>query len=87
MSDAIMKSFPEEIRISQPQGGFVLWLELPTGTDSVALARRALRKGVSIAPGPIFSASGKFGNFIRLSSARVWDARLEKALVQLAKLI
>jgi DNA-binding transcriptional MocR family regulator len=87
MSDAVMKSFPEETRISQPQGGFVLWLELPEGVDSFTLARRALRKGVSIAPGPLFSASGKFGNFIRLSSARVWDARLERALVQLAKLI
>lgn len=87
MSDAVMKSFPVETRISQPQGGFVLWLELPEGTDSFALARRALRKGVSIAPGPLFSASGKFGNFIRLSSARVWDARLERALLELAKLV
>lgn len=87
MSDAVMKSFPEATRISQPQGGFVLWVELPEGTDSFALARRALHKGVSIAPGTLFSASGKFGNFIRLSSARVWDARMERALVQLAKLI
>jgi len=87
MSDAVMKVFPEETRISQPQGGFVIWIELPEGTDSFSLARRALRQGVSIAPGPLFSASGKFGNFIRLSCARVWDARLERALVTLAKLV
>jgi len=87
MSDAIMKVFPDETRISQPQGGFVLWVELPEGTDSFALARRALRQNVSVAPGSLFSASGKFGNFIRLSSARVWDARLERALLTLAKLI
>jgi len=87
MSDAVMKVFPEDTRISQPQGGFVLWVELPEGTDSFALARRALRQGVSIAPGPLFSASGKFGNFIRLSCARVWDAQLERALLTLAKLL
>ena len=87
MSDAVMKVFPEDTRISQPQGGFVLWVELPEGTDSFALARRALRQGVSIAPGPLFSASGKFANFIRLSCARVWDTRLERALLALAKLI
>lgn len=87
MSDAVMKAFPDTTRISQPQGGFVLWIELPEGVDSFALARRALRKGVSIAPGPLFSASGKFGHFIRVSSARVWDARMERALVELAKLI
>lgn len=87
MSDAVMKVFPQDTRISQPQGGFVLWVELPKGTDSFTLARRALSQGVSIAPGPLFSASGKFGNFIRLSSARVWDARLERALLTLAKLL
>jgi DNA-binding transcriptional MocR family regulator len=87
MSDAVMKVFPAGTRISQPQGGFVLWVELPPGTDSYALARRALRQGVSVAPGPLFSASGRFGNCIRLSCARVWDARLERALVTLAKLV
>lgn len=87
MTDAVMKVFPEETRISTPQGGFVLWLELPQGTDSFALARKALRKGVSIAPGPLFSASGKFGNYIRLSSARLWDARMERALATLARLV
>lgn len=65
----------------------MLWVELPEGTDSFALARSALRERVSVAPGPLFSASGKFGNFIRLSCARIWDARLERALVTLAKLV
>lgn len=87
MSDAVTTMFPEGTRISQPQGGFVLWIELPERTDSFELARRALRQRVSIAPGPLFSASGKFSNFIRLSSARIWDARLERALVTLAKLV
>lgn len=87
MSDAVTKVFPEDTRLSQPQGGFVLWVELPEGTDSFDLARRALAQGVSIAPGPLFSASGKFGNFIRLSCARVWDMRMERALLSLAKLI
>jgi len=87
MSDAVMKTFPDGTRISQPQGGFVLWIELPESVDSFALAQRALSQGVSIAPGPLFSASGKFRNFIRVSSARVWDNRMERALITLAKLM
>jgi DNA-binding transcriptional MocR family regulator len=87
MNDAVMNYFSEGTRVSRPQGGFVLWVELPQGTDSMALARRALRRGVSVAPGPLFSASGRFANFIRLSCARVWDARLERALLALAKLV
>lgn len=87
MSDALMKYFPEGTRISQPAGGFLLWVELPNGVDGFDLAQRALSQGVSIAPGTLFSASGKFNNFIRLSCARVWDARLERALLTLAKLL
>jgi len=87
MSDAVMSIFPQGTRISQPQGGFVIWVELPEGTDSFSLARRALRQRISVAPGPLFSASGKYKNFIRLSSAREWDARLENGLRCLAKLI
>ncbi|MEW6120136.1 MAG: PLP-dependent aminotransferase family protein [Pseudomonadota bacterium] len=86
MGDAVMKYFPEGTRVSQPRGGFVLWVELPGRIDSFELARRALKEGVSIAPGPLFSASGKFRNFIRLSCARVWDDRLERALAKLARL-
>lgn len=87
MSDAVMNYFPEGTRISQPVGGFVLWVELPHDVDGFDLARCALSQGVSIAPGTLFSASGKFRNFIRLSCARVWDARLERALLALAKLL
>lgn len=87
LTDAVLQAFPGDIRISRPQGGYVLWIELPPGTDSFALARKALRNGVSIAPGPLFSASGRFANFIRLSSARAWDARMDRAVATLARLL
>lgn len=87
MSDAIMNYFPEGTRISQPAGGFVLWVELPKDVDGFELAQRALSEGVSVAPGTLFSASGKYRNFVRLSCARVWDGRLERALVTLARLL
>lgn len=87
MSDAVLRHFPEGTRASQPAGGFVLWVELPGQVDSFALAQRALARGISVAPGPLFSASGKFANFIRLSCARVWDDRLERALAALAGLL
>lgn len=87
MRDAVIKYFPEGTRVSNPQGGFVLWVELPGENDSFEIARRALMQGVSIAPGPLFSASGKYKNYFRLSCARVWDDKLERALIALAKII
>lgn len=86
MSDAVMKYFPAGTRITQPQGGFVLWVELAKGIDCFGLAQRALDQGVSIAPGVLFSASDKFRNYFRLSCATVQDERLERALATLTKL-
>lgn len=87
MSDAVARYFPAETRISQPQGGFVIWLELDADIDCFALAKQVLAQGVSIAPGPIFSAVNKFQNCMRLSCATPWGERLERALALLAKAI
>jgi DNA-binding transcriptional MocR family regulator len=67
MMAAIARYFPEETRVSRPDGGYFLWLELPDRVDSLQLFKLALAQGISIAPGPIFSASGRFGNCIRLN--------------------
>ncbi|HVK98257.1 MAG TPA: PLP-dependent aminotransferase family protein [Dongiaceae bacterium] len=87
MTAAIGQHFPPGTRITQPEGGFVLWVELPERVDSFELAGRALEAGISVAPGPIFSATGKYRNFLRLSCACRWDERTERALLQLGRLI
>lgn len=87
MTEAIIHYFPEGTKITRPEGGFVIWLELPGEIDSFALARSALAQGISIAPGPIFSASQKYRQFIRLSCACVWGNRIERALASLARLL
>ena len=66
MLAAIARYFPAQTRVSQPAGGYFLWLELPEQTDSLKLFQMALAQGISIAPGPIFSATQRFRNCIRL---------------------
>ncbi|WP_323815743.1 PLP-dependent aminotransferase family protein [Cellvibrio sp. NN19] len=87
MTKLILDNFPEGTKISQPQGGFVIWLELPGNIDSFDLAKHALAAGISIAPGPIFSASQKYTSFVRLCCACEWNARVESAVIKLAGLI
>jgi DNA-binding transcriptional MocR family regulator len=82
----VAEHFPAGTRISQPKGGTVLWVELPRKVSALELHRRALAEGVSIAPGPIFSARQRLGNFIRLSTAQEWNGRVEAALVRLGQL-
>lgn len=87
MTDRITQLFPASTRVSRPAGGFVLWVELPDTIDTLSLMEQALDVGVSFAPGAMFSASGKFSNCLRLNCAVRWDARLERALVTLSRLL
>jgi len=87
MSEAVLRVFPEGTKITRPEGGFVLWLELPERVNGFELAQKSLAQGISIAPGPIFSASQKYKHFIRLSCACVWSPRVERALVSLANML
>lgn len=73
MANAIAREFPAGTRVTRPQGGFFLWLEMPAAVDALALHRQALARGISVAPGPIFSASGRFGNALRLNYGHPWD--------------
>ncbi|MET0379720.1 MAG: PLP-dependent aminotransferase family protein [Spongiibacteraceae bacterium] len=86
MSRAVEKYFPEGTRVTQPQGGFVLWVEFPNGIDSELLYENALEHGICIAPGPMFSATRKYRNIIRLNAAVPWEPRVEKALIKLGQL-
>jgi DNA-binding transcriptional MocR family regulator len=77
--DAILRYFPVGTRVSRPEGGFVLWVELPLEIDALKLHELALAKGIGVAPGPIFTTGGKFSNCIRLNTA-FWSDRIEHAL-------
>lgn len=87
MSDAISEFFPAECSVSSPQGGFVLWVQMPEEVDAIALHERAIRQKIAFMPGPLFSASGKFGNCLRLNCGNVWTAEVETAVRQLGALV
>jgi DNA-binding transcriptional MocR family regulator len=85
MADAIVRYFPAGTCMTRPLGGFILWVEMPAGTDAIQLYHRAIEQGISIVPGPLFSLSGKYGNHIRLSAA-FWDERMERGIRTLGEL-
>ncbi len=85
MAQAVTRSFPRGTKVSSPLGGFVLWVEMPEKVDSIKLYEQALRAGITIAPGQIFSASMKYPNFIRLNSA-YWSKEIEDAITVIGTL-
>ena len=78
--DAINKYFPKEIRMVVPKGGFLLWIQLPKGVNSVDLYRRLLTKNIIILPGPVCSSSEGFEEYIRLSCGSPFNDAMKNAL-------
>ena len=71
--DLIARHFPKGTRVTDPPGGFILWVELPGGIDSLTLYQAALRQGICIGPGKLFSATDRFRHCIRLGVGGRWD--------------
>jgi DNA-binding transcriptional MocR family regulator len=85
---AVSEYFPEETRISRPQGGFTLWLEMNEKINAYKLHKRAVQKyNIGIAPGQIFSSQGLFENCFRLSYGEPWNDRIEEGIKTLGKMV
>jgi DNA-binding transcriptional MocR family regulator len=80
MMAAVCEHFPKECRMTRPEGGYMLWVELPKGIDALQLQQRAAAEGISIAPGPIFSAKRQYRNYVRLNFGYPWSSRMEGAV-------
>lgn len=83
---AVAEYFPEGTKISRPQGGFMLWVELNKKIDTVELYERAIRQKISIAPGRMFSLQNQFHNCMRLSYGQRWSEHIDDKLKQLGKI-
>jgi 2-aminoadipate transaminase len=70
--DAMLKGLDDVLGgtdavISRPQGGFFLWIKLPSGVDQDRLADLAIEARVQYTPGPVFYANGGGHEFVRLA--------------------
>ncbi|RTE67733.1 PLP-dependent aminotransferase family protein [Amphritea opalescens] len=84
---AQLQAWPGDIRVSLPQGGLAVWVELADHIDTLQRYPQALEQGVVITPGPLFSVSEQFNHCLRISFAHPWDERRRKALKQLGELL
>jgi DNA-binding transcriptional MocR family regulator len=83
---AVCRYFPQETKVTRPSGGFVLWVEMPEGVDSIELYQQALKARIGIAPGSMFSASNRYRNCMRVNCGIPWSDRIERALARVGKL-
>lgn len=63
--DQLLSDLLPEWTYVRPRGGLSLWVKLPHG-DAGEFAQVALRHGVSIVPGAVFTPDGAHGDHVRL---------------------
>ncbi len=78
----VAEHFPAGTRATEPQGGFLLWLELP-GVDTRELFERALAEDIVFMPGQVYSRGARYRHCLRLSCCQTLDARFIGAVERL----
>ena len=86
MIASLLRAFPSGTRLSRPQGGLVLWVELPEEFDTNVLYEQASAERIAFVPGQMFSASGRYRNCLRLNCGNPMNTRIEQAISRLGEL-
>ncbi|UZN47870.1 PLP-dependent aminotransferase family protein [Cupriavidus cauae] len=86
-AETIAALFPAGTRLSAPQGGMHLWVELPDRLSSEAVFEQALEAGVRVMPGVVFSNSSRFDHCLRINIGAPRSTALEQAYRKLAGVV
>jgi len=85
--NVIRNCWPASTLFSVPEGGLALWLEMDSSLDMQAAYPRALEKGIILTPGSLFSATGQYRNYLRLSFTHPITGARKAALQKLATVV
>jgi DNA-binding transcriptional MocR family regulator len=81
----VLELFPAGTSVSEPSGGFVLWITLPGQADSLELYHRALERRILIAPGCLFTLKDQYASSFRINGG-LMNPRVDECLRELARL-
>jgi 2-aminoadipate transaminase len=76
-----------DVEISKPEGGFFIWIKLPTGSDPTRLSELAAAARVQYTPGTSFYANGGGEGHIRLAFSYEAPERCYEGARHLARAI
>ncbi len=87
MLTALPDLMPADCTWTRPAGGFFVWLTLPEGLDSKAMAPRAIAGRVAYVPGTGFYADGTGHRHLRLSFCYPDPTRIHEGIRRLSTVI
>lgn len=85
LQDACRQLLPGGCTVTDPEGGFVAWLELPQPGHGERLAELALARGVRVVPGRVFDLNGQPSRGVRLSLTRADCGQIRDGIAVLAE--
>ncbi|AZP11964.1 aminotransferase-like domain-containing protein [Undibacterium parvum] len=86
-AEAIAAYFPPGTRLSVPNGGVSIWVEMPNQLSSKEVFEAALEQGILVSPGLLYSNSNRFNHFLRLNCGMHFTTELDDALRSLGNII
>jgi DNA-binding transcriptional MocR family regulator len=84
---AIEQHFPAGTKVTRPQGGYFVWVELPADIDALSIHRRAVQRGIGVAPGHLFSADHRYCHHLRINHGYPGDPRTEASFKVLGDIV
>ena len=75
------------LRWMTPNGGTLLWVQLPPLVDGLKVYQKALDHRIAIIPGVVCSNSGQFQNFLQISCGTPYTAKVENGIATLGRII
>jgi 2-aminoadipate transaminase len=87
MSKMLEDLLPSYVNFVRPRGGFYCWLTLPEETDSTAILKKAIDKGVVFVTGKTFDPDGEKNNHIRVSFCNTSIEKIERGIPLLVETI
>jgi len=87
MIDALEHNLPGYVSFVKPRGGFYTWLQLPEGSDSAAVLRKAIDKGVVFVTGKTFDPDGARNDQMRVSFCNTDVETIQRGIPLIAEAI
>jgi 2-aminoadipate transaminase len=87
MLEALKRNMPEEVRWTEPKGGFFIWLTLPEQLDAEDVFKSAVEKKVAFVTGDAFLPENYAKNYIRLCFSDLNPERINRGIEILGNVI
>lgn len=87
MLASLLEYFPKETSWTKPDGGFFIWVKLPSYLDTTEMLAEAIAQKVAYVPGKAFFADGSGANFMRLCFSYPKEDEIKEGIKRLAEVI